>query len=119
MEMVNEPPTVQTGKATEMVIVVKNPTKDRHILVALTVGDDQRIGGIPDRPDKILLEPEPAHGDWPHNEYVALLVKLPDLKRKGELTIVMSVFGRTGDEAFQMTEKPSKADNTWLGYKLK
>jgi len=119
MEMVNEPPTVQTGKATEMVIVVKNPTKDRHMLIALTVGDDQRIGGIPDRPDKILLEPVPKHGDWTHNEYVALLVKLPELKRKGELTIVMSVFGRVGDEAFQMTEKPSKADNTWLGYKIK
>lgn len=107
------------GKATEMVVVLRNTTKDRHFLAFLKLGEDQRAGGIPDKPEKLLVNAEPKHGDWPYNEYIAFMVKLPEIKEKKELILFISTFGRVGDEAFQMTEKSSPTVNRRMVIPLK
>lgn len=120
-EDIGEPPAIQLGRATEMVVVIKNLTKDRrHIVSLIAVGEeDQRMGGFPGRPDSMLLEPKTEHGDWPYNEYVAFMVKLPEIKgKKDRLVIITSIFSRVGDEAFQISEKPTKIVGYPLSYPL-
>jgi hypothetical protein len=102
------------GKVTELVVVVKNPTEDKHIMTLVQFGPDTMgLAGHPDKPRDKFEEPKvEQHGDWPYDGYVALSIKLDKLREARVpmdfLAVLTSVFGAKGDEAFQLVEKPSK-----------
>lgn len=91
------------NQATEAVLLIMNPVENRPFFVMVRLGTDVGMANVPKEYSDLDATYPEAHGDWPAKNFLALRMKVDDIKSQAEFQLMLFFFKQVGDEIGQFT----------------